>query len=319
MRRDQFVSEVPVRCEIVPAGDGTWALERRLNPAFLHVRAARAAFLAEVEAARLQLGRPTGLAVVHEATVGEEPRLVREYRPEGTLRDLLVTGLAVSVEGALGIVSGLADALDSLHKLEIVHGDPSPENVLLRAEGGIVLSDARSSRRELGRGPEGARRADTPGGDRAVLLPLARRLIRLGSESTAGPLRRDALSVLDGPWEEERKISALQKLAGPIPFSSHLSSGGWTRRYRFPFPVSISISAIAQPRTRYAVAKLCAPAAGLTPARAARVLPESGALAFESVFPSPARSLSSVLQAAGARVAILAPGQKPAPTRTREE
>lgn len=318
MRRDQFVSEVPVCGEIVPAGDGTWVLERRLDPAFLHLKAAREAFQAEVEAARRQLGRPAGLAVVHEATVGEEPRLVREYRPEGTLRDLLVTGLEVSVEGALGIVSGLADALDALHMLEIVHGDPAPENVLLRAEGGIVLSDARSSRREFGRGPEGARRADTPGGDRAVLLPLARRLMRLGGESTAGPLRREALSVLDGPWEEERKISALQKLAGPVPVLLAPFERRVDLAIPFPLPVSISVRAIAEPRTRYAVAKICAPAAGLTPARTARVL-EAGALAFESVFPSPARSLSSVLQAAGARVSILAPGRATAPNRTREE
>jgi hypothetical protein len=124
--------------------------------------------------------------------------------------------------------------------------------------------------------------------------------------------------VLDGPWEEERKISALQKLAcpGPVllaPFERRVELAS-----PFPLTVSISIWAIAQPRTRYAVAKLCAPAAGLTPARAARVL-EAGALAFESVFPSPARSLSSVLQAAGARVSILTPGRAQASTRTREE
>lgn len=318
MRRDQFVSEVPVCCEIHPAGDGPWALERRLDPAFALLKPAREAFQAEVEAARKQLGRPAGLAVVHEATVGEEPRLVREYRPEGTLRDLLVTARSLSVEDALGIVSGLADALDSLHRLDIVHGDPAPENVLLRAEGGIALSDARSSRRAIGRGSEGARGADTPAGDRAVLLPLARRLLRLGGDSPACPLRQEALSVLDGAWEEERKISALQKLAGSVPVRLAPFERRGDLAIPFPLPVTISVWAVTEPRTRYAVAKLCAPAAGLTPARAARAL-EAGSLSFESIFPSPARPLVSVLQAAGARVSIFAPGRAPAPCRTREE
>lgn len=311
MTRGAFVSEVPVRCEVVPAGDGTWALERRLDPAFVNVRAAREAFLAEVEAARRQEGRAGGLAVVLEATAAEKPLLVREYRTEGTLRDLLASGRPLSVPIALGVVSGLADALDTLHRLEIVHGDPSPENVLLRAEGGIVLSDARSSRRAFGIGAGSANASDTTAGDRAVILPLARKLLLLGGESPADPLRREALAILDGAWDGERKIAALQKLSGSAPVVLAPVEPGEYSEPSFRVPVTISVSAVPDPRARYAVAKLCAPAAGLTPARAARVL-EAGALSFESAFPSPARSLSSVLRAAGARVSILAPWRAPA-------
>ena len=108
MSRTPFVSEVPVRCELLRTENGGWVLERRLDPGFARLPAAREAFLEEIAAAAAQKGGASGLAVVLEASGGSEPRLAREYRPEGTLRDLLRAGPPPE-ETAIGIVSAIAD------------------------------------------------------------------------------------------------------------------------------------------------------------------------------------------------------------------
>ena len=316
MSRTPFVSEVPVRCELLRTDGGGWALERRLDPGFARLPAAREAFLEEVAAAAAQKSGASGLAVVLEASGGSEPRLAREYRPEGTLRDLLRAGLPPE-ETAIGIVSAIADALDALHRLGLVHGDPCPENVLLRAEGGVAVADACSSRRAIGLAAAGARPPTSPRGDWDVLLSLARRLLSPDGTRSAGELRREALSILDGAWEAERKVAALQRLAAPDPVRVSVPASTPSPEIPFPLPVSIAVTAPPDPRVRFVVAKICATASGLAPGKAARLL-EAGNLSFGSVHPFPALSVVAELNAAGARASLWTPGRGPAPARNPE-
>ena len=317
MSRTPFVSEVPVRCELLRTENGGWVLERRLDPGFARLPAAREAFLEEIAAAAAQKGGASGLAVVLEASGGSEPRLAREYRPEGTLRDLLRAGPPPE-ETAIGIVSAIADALDALHGLGLVHGDPCPENVLLRTEGGIAVADACSSRRALGLVAGGTRPSASPRADWDALLTLARRLFSPDGTRSSGGLRREALSILDGAWEAERKVAALQRLAPPDPVRVSVPSSTPSPEIPFPLPVSVAVTAPPEPRVRFAVAKICATASGLTPGHAARLL-EAGNLSFGSVHPSPALAVVADLNAAGAKASLWIPGRGPAPARTPEE
>lgn len=317
MTREPFVSDVPVRCDVFRTEEGGWALERRLDSGFARLPAAREAFLEEVAAAAAQQGGGGRLALVLAASDGSEPCLTREYRPEGTLRDLLRAGAPLE-EAAIRLCSAIAEGIDALHRLGLVHGDPSPENVLLRAEGGIAVADACSSRRSFAIAHRGARSAAAQQGDWEVLLALARRLISSAGARGSRELRREALSILDGPWEAKRKVDALQRLSAPESVLLSVPPVAQFREIPFPLPVSISVIAPPDPRVRFVAAKICAAASGLMPGRVSRLL-EAGGFSFPSVHPSPALAIVAELNAAGARASIWTPGQGPAPAANPEE
>lgn len=85
------------------------------------------------------------IAVLHD--VGEDvrdgqttPFLVMEFIDGRTLADALVEG-PFTVEGALEVGEGIAEALGHSHRQGLVHRDIKPSNVMLTSEGGIKVLD----------------------------------------------------------------------------------------------------------------------------------------------------------------------------------
>lgn len=316
MNGGRFVSEAPVSCEVAPVEGGGWILERRLDPDFRAIPRAREAFLAEVEAAGRSRGATLSLARVFAADAGPEPRLVREFRAEGTLRDLLAAGAPVPVSFVLSVVAGLSEGLDALHRAGVVHGDPGPENVLLRAEGGIALADPCSSRRRIVLPASETSREEGVRADRSVLLTIARGLLGLGGGEPS-ELGDEVAAILDFPWEPERRIAALLRHAPSPPAPSPQVRPSARGEIPFPLPVTVVVAPVRDARARHAVARVCAAATGQTPGSAAQKL-ESAGLAVPSTFPVPSRSLVEALRNAGASVSVQ-PARRPAPPAPKTE
>lgn len=73
----------------------------------------------------------------HEGT----PFLVMEYAPLGTLRDRHPKGSQVPLLTVVEYAKQVASALAYAHTRRVVHRDVKPENMLVRADGTILLSD----------------------------------------------------------------------------------------------------------------------------------------------------------------------------------
>ena len=69
------------------------------------------------------------------------PFLVMEYAPGGTLRDRHPHGSQVRLASIVEYVEQIASALQYAHDRRIIHRDVKPENMLLRADGTLLLSD----------------------------------------------------------------------------------------------------------------------------------------------------------------------------------
>jgi serine/threonine protein kinase len=318
VKAGRIVSDAPVVSEVAVGEERGPVLRRRLDPSFRSHPRARSAFLAEVEVAARQGLAGGGLASVFLADAGPDPVLEREFRPEGTLRTLIDSSGPVSAEQVLAVVSGLTEALDTLHRLGVVHGDPCPENVLLRAEGGILLADACSSRRTFCGRPAGVNLEETMALDRIRILSIARRLLDLGGGGEPSPLRSELVAITECGWEAERMISAFLKHAPrePVPIA-----GGRpvpVASIPFPVPVVLSVSPVRDPRVRHAVARIGSVVSGLTPARVSESL-ERGILSLPSTFPVPSRSIADALRTAGATVFTSLPGRNPAAARFKED
>ncbi|PIM69419.1 serine/threonine protein kinase [Streptomyces sp. JV178] len=84
--------------------------------------------------------------VVHDVVDDEvdgdgRPCIVMEYVPAPTLADLLTDGRTVPPEEAARIGLGMIAALRAAHAAGVLHRDVKPGNVLLGAEGRVVLTD----------------------------------------------------------------------------------------------------------------------------------------------------------------------------------
>ena len=69
------------------------------------------------------------------------PFLVMEYAPQGTLRDRHPKGTQVRLASIVEYVDQISSALQYAHDHRIIHRDVKPENMLLRADGTLLLSD----------------------------------------------------------------------------------------------------------------------------------------------------------------------------------
>jgi serine/threonine protein kinase len=82
------------------------------------------------------------LAWVWEATQIEDTAYIAERYVNGApLSQMIVTAVALTWEEALRIVRQIAQGLDFAHARNWVHGDVKPQNILLSAELGAVLTD----------------------------------------------------------------------------------------------------------------------------------------------------------------------------------
>ena len=89
-----------------------------------------------IEVAHPDLLRPLG-------TIEDPPgvALVLPYIPGGSLRGLLDAHGALTAGQVSALVDPVADVLDALGAAGVAHGDLSPANVLLRADGSPVVAD----------------------------------------------------------------------------------------------------------------------------------------------------------------------------------
>lgn len=69
------------------------------------------------------------------------PFLIMEYAPGGTLRDCYPKGSKLPAETIDRYVQQLASALQYAHDHRIIHRDVKPENMLVRRDGTVCLSD----------------------------------------------------------------------------------------------------------------------------------------------------------------------------------
>jgi outer membrane protein assembly factor BamB/serine/threonine protein kinase len=71
----------------------------------------------------------------------DTPFLVMEYASNGTLRDSHPKGARVPLPTAVEYATQVASALQYAHEHQLVHRDVKPENMLVRSDGTILLSD----------------------------------------------------------------------------------------------------------------------------------------------------------------------------------
>lgn len=69
------------------------------------------------------------------------PYLVMSYAAQGTLRQRYPRGSRLPLTEVIGYVKQAADALQYVHEHQLVHRDVKPQNMLLGANGEIVLND----------------------------------------------------------------------------------------------------------------------------------------------------------------------------------
>lgn len=67
--------------------------------------------------------------------------LTMEYLRGGSLRDALARDGALAVDRAVEVAQAVADALEHVHEVGLVHRDVKPSNILLDAGGRVVLAD----------------------------------------------------------------------------------------------------------------------------------------------------------------------------------
>ena len=97
-------------------------------------------FRREGEALR-QLNHPNIVKILDAVEEDGKQYLVMEYVGGGSLRDLLDEQSRLPMEAVLNIALDLADALTRAHRMNIIHRDIKPDNVLLAEDGTPRLTD----------------------------------------------------------------------------------------------------------------------------------------------------------------------------------
>ncbi len=99
-----------------------------------------AAFTTEAQTVA-RLSHPHILRVLDFGFVQTLPFLVMDYAPGGTLRDRHPSGSLVALPQVVAYVTQIAQALAYAHTNKLIHRDVKPENMLLSADGSVLLSD----------------------------------------------------------------------------------------------------------------------------------------------------------------------------------
>ncbi len=100
----------------------------------------RAAFLKEAQTLT-QLVHPNIVRVLDFAVEDDQPYLVMDYAPNGSLRERHPAGSRLTLDSIIVYVAQIASALQFAHDKGFVHRDIKPENMLLGTRFEVLLSD----------------------------------------------------------------------------------------------------------------------------------------------------------------------------------
>jgi serine/threonine protein kinase len=87
------------------------------------------------------LNHPNIVRVLESGVENNIPFLAMDYAPNGTLRQLHPKGTRLPLSTVVSYVKQIADALQYVHDLNLVHRDIKPHNMLLGPDYKILLSD----------------------------------------------------------------------------------------------------------------------------------------------------------------------------------
>jgi hypothetical protein len=109
-----------------------------IRPELAEERGFRSRFSSEISAARNVSGIYTA-AVVDADADAELPWMATVYVPGPSLTDAVEENGPLPVRSVLALAAGLAEALQAIHRADLVHRDLKPSNVLLATDGPRVI------------------------------------------------------------------------------------------------------------------------------------------------------------------------------------
>jgi eukaryotic-like serine/threonine-protein kinase len=109
-----------------------------IRPELAEERGFRSRFASEIAAARNVSGIYTA-AVVDADAEAELPWMATVYVPGPSLTDAVEENGPLPVKSVLALAAGLAEALQAIHRADLVHRDLKPSNVLLATDGPRVI------------------------------------------------------------------------------------------------------------------------------------------------------------------------------------
>ncbi len=132
-------------CRHIDAPQKTVAL-KLMDGALLSTSQQKVRFLQEVYLITL-LKHPHLLPTLDVGIYQDEPYLVTEFAPKGSLRAQLDQApfSPRPLKETLSLLTQVAEVLNYIHQYDIVHANLKPENILLKGNGEIQLSDFRLS------------------------------------------------------------------------------------------------------------------------------------------------------------------------------
>jgi eukaryotic-like serine/threonine-protein kinase len=87
------------------------------------------------------LVHPHIIRVLDFGLQGDQPFLVMDYAPHGSLRDRYPKGAQLGLETIITYTKQIASALQSAHDAKLIHCDVKPENMLVGRNGDVLLGD----------------------------------------------------------------------------------------------------------------------------------------------------------------------------------
>jgi CHASE2 domain-containing sensor protein len=119
--------------------DERWVAVKFLSPAYVHREEYRKRF--EREATILARLQHPAIIELFSTAAGDQPHYVMEYFASTGLNERIERQKRLEVREAAAVLGPVARALDHAHRLDIVHRDVKPSNILIGLDGRVKLTD----------------------------------------------------------------------------------------------------------------------------------------------------------------------------------